>query len=78
MRLTKIYHNRIKSVLAEKGKTNRDLAKPLDRTASSVSRWCTNDIQPSVEILYKISQFFKIDIRELLISTKLDSLSDQP
>jgi len=56
-------------VLAEKNKTNKDLAKLLNRTESSVSRWCTNDIQPSVEILYEISKFLKVDIRELLTST---------
>jgi transcriptional regulator with XRE-family HTH domain len=68
--VNKINYNRIKSVLAEKNKTNKDLAKLLNRTESSVSRWCTNDIQPSVEILYEISKFLKVDIRELLTSTK--------
>jgi len=67
--VSKINYNRIKSVLAEKNKTNKDLAKLLNRTESSVSRWCTNDIQPSVEILYEISKFLKVDIRELLTST---------
>ena len=67
--MSKINYNRIKSILAEKNKTNKDLAKLLDRTESSVSRWCTNDIQPSVEILYEISKFLKVDIRELLTST---------
>lgn len=70
--MSKINYNRIKSILAEKNKTNKDLAKLLDRTESSVSRWCTNDIQPSVEILYEISKFLKVDIRELLTSTKWD------
>jgi putative transcriptional regulator len=70
--VSKINYNRIKSILAEKNKTNKDLAKLLDRTESSVSRWCTNDIQPSVEILYEISKFLKVDIRELLTSTKWD------
>jgi transcriptional regulator with XRE-family HTH domain len=68
--VSKINYNRIKSILAEKNKTNKDLAKLLNRTESSVSRWCTNDIQPSVEILYEISKFLKVDIRELLTSTK--------
>jgi transcriptional regulator with XRE-family HTH domain len=67
--VNKINYNRIKSILAEKNKTNKDLAKLLNRTESSVSRWCTNDIQPSVEILYEISKFLKVDIRELLTST---------
>ena len=68
--VAKINYNRIKSVLAEKNKTNRDLSKLLGRTESSVSRWCTNDIQPSIETMYKISKFLDVDIRELLVSTK--------
>jgi len=62
--------NRIKAVLAEKGKTNRDLAKYLDRTESTVSRWCTNDIQPSVEIFAQIAIFLEVDIRDLFVSTR--------
>ncbi|MCE2503500.1 MAG: helix-turn-helix transcriptional regulator [Chlorobi bacterium] len=62
--------NRIKAVLAEKGKTNRDLAKHLNRTESTVSRWCTNDIQPSVEIFAQIAEFLEVDIRDLFVSTK--------
>ncbi|MFB9075904.1 helix-turn-helix domain-containing protein [Flavobacterium procerum] len=36
---------------------------------STVSRWCTNEVQPTVETLYEISKYLKVDIRELLIST---------
>ena len=62
--------NRIKAALADKGKTNRDLAKHLNRTESTVSRWCTNDIQPSVEIFAQIAEFLEVDIRDLFVSTK--------
>jgi putative transcriptional regulator len=61
--------NRIKAVLAERSKTNKDLAAHLHKTESTVSRWCTNEVQPSVETLYEIAQFLKVDIRTLLIST---------
>lgn len=62
--------NRIKAALAEKNKSNKDLASHLDKTESTVSRWCTNEVQPSIETLYEIAKFLKIDIRELLVSTK--------
>jgi len=65
----KVNLNRIKAVLAEKNKSSKDLAKHLGKTESTVSRWCTNEVQPSVETLYEISKFLKIDIRELLVST---------
>lgn len=61
--------NRLKIVLAEQGKTNRDLARDLGKAESTVSRWCTNDAQPSLEMLYDISVVLKVDIRELLVST---------
>jgi len=61
--------NRIKSVLAEKNKSSKELATYLNKTESTVSRWCTNEVQPSVETLYDISKFLKVDIRELLVST---------
>lgn len=60
--------NRIKAVLAETNTNNKELAKHLGKTESTVSRWCTNEVQPSVETLFEIAQFLKVDIRELLVS----------
>jgi len=68
--MTKGHYNRLKAVLAEKGVTNKELAEALKIAPQTVSRWCTNDIQPSVEKLYAISKYLKIDVRELLIPTK--------
>lgn len=68
--MSKLKLNRIKSVLVEKGRTSKDLANALDKTEQTVSRWCTNEIQPSIETLYKIAQFLNVDIRELLLPTK--------
>lgn len=62
--------NRLKIILAEQSKTNKWLAKELGKSDSTVSRWCTNEIQPSVETLAQIAQLLKIDIKELLNSTK--------
>ncbi|MDO5975408.1 helix-turn-helix transcriptional regulator [Flavivirga jejuensis] len=61
--------NRIKSILAEKNTNNKQLAHHLGKTESTVSRWYTNEVQPSIETLFEISKFLKIDIRELLVST---------
>lgn len=68
--MSKLNLNRIKAALAENNKSNKDLASHLDKTESTVSRWCTNEVQPSIETLYTISKFLKVDIRELLVSTK--------
>lgn len=62
--------NRLKAVLAETNTNNKVLARHLGKTESTVSRWCTNEVQPSVETLFEIAQFLNVDIRELLVSTK--------
>ena len=62
--------NRIKVVLVEKKRTNKWLAKQLEKDHATVSKWCTNTSQPSLETLLKISQILEVDIRELLISSK--------
>lgn len=61
--------NRLKVVLAEKGKTNKWLAERLGKNASTVSNWCTNERQPSLESLYEIAEILGVDIRELLKSS---------
>lgn len=62
--------NRLKAVLAEQGKTNKWLANELKKNETTVSRWCTNEIQPPVETMLHIAQLLNIDIKELLNSTK--------
>lgn len=66
----KILYNRIKAVLAEKAITNKALAEKLGVAPETVSRWCTNDIQPPVETLHDIAKVLDVDIRELLVPTK--------
>ncbi|UZD22301.1 helix-turn-helix transcriptional regulator [Algoriphagus halophytocola] len=61
-------YNRIKAVLAEEGKKNIDLAKNLGVKDTTVSRWVTNDSQPSIERLFEIADFLEVDVRTLLIS----------
>lgn len=62
--------NRLKVVLVEQGKTNKWLAEKLDKNETTVSRWCTNEVQPSLETLIQISELLHIDVKELLISNK--------
>ena len=62
--------NRIKVVLVEKKRTSKWLSEQLGKDPATVSKWCTNSSQPSLETLSRIAQILEIDIRELLISTK--------
>lgn len=58
--------NRLKIVLAEKGKSNKWLSEQLEVSQSSISKWCTNTAQPSIEILIKISKILDVEITKLL------------
>ncbi|WP_317166193.1 helix-turn-helix transcriptional regulator [Chitinophaga sp. Ak27] len=62
--------NRIKSVLADKGKTNIWLAEKLGKNKTTISKWCTNDQQPTLDTLFDIALVLDVDVRDLLISTK--------
>ena len=62
--------NRLKVVLAEQGRTNKWLSEKLDKNSATVSRWCTNEMQPSLETLVEIAGVLNIDVKELLHSTK--------
>lgn len=58
--------NRLKIVLAENKIANKTLAEHLSRREETVSRWCRNKQQPSLEELNIIAKYLKIDIRDLL------------
>lgn len=62
--------NRIKAVLAEKGKTNLWLAERLGKNKTTISKWCTNDMQPTVASLFEIANALDVDVRELLHASK--------
>lgn len=62
--------NRLKVVLVEKKKTGKWLAEILSKNEATVSRWCTNESQPSLETLFEIAKVLDVDIKELLVSTK--------
>ena len=62
--------NRIKVVLAEKQLSGKWLANEIGHTENTVSRWCANKVQPSLENLLEIAEVLKVDIRELLRSSQ--------
>lgn len=62
--------NRLKVVLAEKGKTNKWLAEMLKKNETTISRWCTNEVQPSMGTFINIAKLLNVDVKELINSTK--------
>ena len=62
--------NRIKVVLAENDRTNRWLAEVIGKNEATVSRWCSNKAQPSIDVFRQIAEALDVDVRELLHTTK--------
>ena len=58
--------NRLKIVLAEKNRKGKWLAEQLGKNEATVSRWCSNTAQPSLEMLVKIASILNVDPRELI------------
>ena len=72
------YLNRLKVVLAEQHKTNLWLSQTLGKDPATVSKWCTNTAQPSLETLSEIAQCLKVDVRTLLHSNFLFDMASEP
>lgn len=60
--------NRIKIVLVEKHRTSKWLAEQLGKDPTTVSKWCTNQSQPTLEILLKIADLLEVNYTELVRS----------
>lgn len=58
--------NRIKVMLAEKGKTNKWLATQLGKDPATVSKWCTNAAQPPLETMMLIAKMLEVGIEDLV------------
>ena len=62
--------NRLKVVLVEQKKTGKWLAEQLGKDPSTVSKWCSNKMQPSLGMLVNIAKVLDVDTRELIVITK--------
>lgn len=58
--------NRIKVVLAEKGKPNKFLSDNLGVAPTTVSKWVTNTCQPPMETFVKIAKLLDVKLAELI------------
>lgn len=62
--------NRIKVLLVEKHKTNKWLAEQLSKDQATISKWCTNSSQPSLETMIEIAKVLDVDVRDLIVPTQ--------
>ena len=58
--------NRIKVVLVEQKKTAKWLAEEIGKDPSTVSKWCTNTSQPSLDTLRKIANVLSVKLSDLV------------
>ena len=58
--------NRIKIVLVEQKRTAKWLAEEIGKDPSTVSKWCTNSSQPSLETLSKIADVLSVKLSDLV------------
>ncbi len=58
--------NRIKEVLQEKGIKQTWLAEKLGKSFNMVNDYCNNRRQPTLEILFQISEILNTDVKDLI------------
>lgn len=42
----------------------------MDKDPATVSKWCTNYSQPSLETLVQVAEALDVDVRSLIVQTK--------
>jgi putative transcriptional regulator len=63
--------NRIKEILEIQGRKQTWLAGRIGKSYVVVTNYCNNKAQPSLDVLREIAEVLDVDIRELLVSTKI-------
>lgn len=51
-----------------RGRTSLCLWQELGVSPITVSKWCRNQMQPTIESLIKIAEALEVDVRTLLVS----------
>jgi len=69
--------NRIKEVLKKQGRTQTWLSEKIEKSYVIVTNYCNNNAQPSIEVLRKIANILDVDVRVLLVPTKINNLDDE-
>ena len=62
--------NKIKKVLESQGRTQKFLAKGLGKSFQTISGYCNNHKQPSLEVLFTISEILNVSVKDLIGNKK--------
>jgi len=66
----KIVINRLAAVLKEEGISNKALAAELGYEETTISKWATNSIQPSLSTFLRIALTLDRELKDFFILTK--------
>ena len=58
--------NRLKVVLVEQHKIAKWLAEQMEKARATISKWCTNKAQPSLETIKKIAEILQVKMSDLV------------
>lgn len=64
-------YNRIKEVMTSKGIKQTWLAEQIGVTFRQFNAYANNHVQPSIEILFKISSILNVSVHDLLVEPKI-------
>ena len=67
----------LKELRKEKGFTQEQLAESLNVSRRTVSRWETGSNMPDLDILIELSDFYAVDLRELLSGERRSKQMDK-
>jgi len=56
--------------LVEQNRTGKWLAEQLQKNEATISRWCSNTSQPSLEMLVKIATVLNVEPKDLINTLK--------
>lgn len=59
--------------MVDNGKTNKWLAEQLGKDPATVSKWCTNASQPSLEMMMTIAKLLDVGMNDLV---RLEAVPD--
>jgi putative transcriptional regulator len=57
--------NRLKIVLAEKDMSQKILSELAEISQNSISKWCNNTHQPSIQIAFTLAKILEVEFSEL-------------
>ena len=72
-----IIKNNINNLFIKSKKNKNELARYLDVTPTTISKYCEGIITPSIESLIKIAKFFNVTLFEVIGIDKDDNITNE-